>query len=76
MTHARYIVIDDVHGCLTELQRLIGRITSRPDDTFVFLGDLVDKGPESPGGVCWVRHLFTLYCLSLRVVFIPNISEA
>jgi len=46
---------------LTELQALIGRIAPKPDDTLVFLGDLVDKGPESPGVVRWVRHLSTLY---------------
>ena len=61
MTRSRYILIGDVHGCLTELQALLGRIAPRPDDTLVFLGDLVDKGPESPGVVRWVRHLSRLY---------------
>ncbi len=56
MTHARHILIGDVHGCLTELQALIHRLVPQPDDTFVFLGDLIDKGPESPGVVRWVRH--------------------
>ena len=51
MTRSRYILIGDVHGCLTELQALICRIAPKPDDTLVFLGDLVDKGPESPGVV-------------------------
>jgi hypothetical protein len=46
---------------LTELQALICSIAPGPDDTLVFLGDLVDKGPESPGVVRWVRHLSTLY---------------
>jgi predicted MPP superfamily phosphohydrolase len=65
MTRSRYIIIGDVHGCLTELQALICRIAPRPDDTLVFLGDLVDKGPESPGVVRWVRHLSTRYRLVL-----------
>ncbi len=56
MTHARHIIIGDVHGCLTELQALIQRLVPQPDDTFVFLGDLVDKGPDSPAVVRWVRH--------------------
>src|SRR6266571_7612960 len=68
MTRSRYILIGDVHGCLTELQALLCRIAPRPDDTLVFLGDLVDKGPESPGVVRWVRHLSTLY----RVVLIEG----
>jgi len=33
MTCARYIIIGDVHGCLTELQGLIRRIAPGPDDT-------------------------------------------
>jgi predicted MPP superfamily phosphohydrolase len=61
MTRSRYILIGDVHGCLVELQVLIRRIALRPDDTFVFLGDLVDKGPDSPGVVRWVRHFSTVY---------------
>ena len=71
MTHSRYILIGDVHGCLTELQALLRRIAPRPDDTLVFLGDLVDKGPDSPGVVRWVRHLSTLY----RVVLIEGNHE-
>src|SRR5215813_5266598 len=71
MTCSRYILIGDVHGCLTELQALVCCIAPRPDDTFVFLGDLVDKGLESPGVVRWVRHLSTLY----RVVLIEGNHE-
>jgi predicted MPP superfamily phosphohydrolase len=71
MTCSRYILIGDVHGCLTELQALLGRIAPRLDDTLVFLGDLVDKGPESPAVVRWVRHLSTLY----RVVLIEGNHE-
>src|SRR6266498_127909 len=71
MTRSRYIIIGDVHGCLTELQALLCRIVPKPDDTLVFLGDLVDKGPESPGVVRWVRHLSTLY----RVVLIEGNHE-
>lgn len=61
MTRSRHIIIGDVHGCLTELQALIQRIAPQPDDTFVFLGDLVDKGPESPAVVRWVRHFSEVY---------------
>jgi predicted MPP superfamily phosphohydrolase len=56
MTHARHIIIGDVHGCLAELQALIRRLAPQPQDTFIFLGDLIDKGPNSPGVVRWVRH--------------------
>ena len=56
MTDARHILIGDVHGCLTELQALIRRLAPQPQDTFIFLGDLIDKGPDSPGVVRWVRQ--------------------
>lgn len=71
MTRSRYIIIGDVHGCLTELQALVRRIAPTPDDTLVFLGDLVDKGPKSPAVVRWVRHLSTVY----QVVLIEGNHE-
>ena len=71
MTRSRYILIGDVHGCLVELQALVRRIAPRSDDTFVLLGDLVDKGPDSSAVVRWVRHLATVY----RVVLIEGNHE-
>jgi protein phosphatase len=57
-------VIGDVHGCRAELEALLARLGYRvtrdaagraagavppPGRTAVFLGDLVDRGPDSPG---------------------------
>jgi len=57
-------VIGDVHGCLPELTRLLGKLgytlhgdeagrptgAAHPDGRrVIFLGDLVDRGPDSPG---------------------------
>jgi protein phosphatase len=57
-------VVGDVHGCRSELETLLGRLgyTVRRDDagraigavppagrTAVFVGDLVDRGPDTPG---------------------------
>lgn len=71
MMRSRYILIGDVHGCLVELQALIRCIAPQPDDTFVFLGDLVDKGPDSPAVVRWIRHFSRRY----RVVLIEGNHE-
>jgi len=71
MASSRHIIIGDVHGCLTELQALIHRLAPMSDDTLIFLGDLVDKGPESAAVVGWVRHLSTIY----RVVLIEGNHE-
>ena len=56
-------VIGDVHGCLPELEQLLDKLgyaidrdgagrpvnASHPTRRAVFLGDLVDRGPDTPG---------------------------
>jgi hypothetical protein len=49
-----YDLIGDVHGCRSELETLLARLGweggRHPDGrTAVFLGDLVDRGPDTPG---------------------------
>jgi serine/threonine protein phosphatase 1 len=46
---ARVFAIGDIHGCAVELQTLLTEIAPRPQDTLVFLGDYVDRGPDSRG---------------------------
>ena len=40
-------VIGDIHGCLQPLQRLLQKIAPQPDDEVVFIGDYIDRGPQS-----------------------------
>lgn len=47
----RYIAIPGIHGELKKLNSLLSKIRTRPDDTFVFLGDYIDRGPDSKGVV-------------------------
>jgi polynucleotide kinase-phosphatase len=63
--HGPFDIIGDVHGCRAELESLLGRLgwelirddLGRPVDArhpedgrkAVFVGDLVDRGPDSPG---------------------------
>ncbi|KOG88616.1 metallophosphoesterase, partial [Streptomyces varsoviensis] len=57
-------IVGDIHGCRSELETLLGKLgyaverdgAGRPVDaahpdgrTAVFVGDLVDRGPDSPG---------------------------
>jgi protein phosphatase len=47
-------IIGDIHGCAFELEALLGKLGYvdgvHPDGrTAVFVGDLVDRGPDSPG---------------------------
>ncbi len=44
---ARLIAIGDVHGCVHALDALVDAIAPRPTDQLVFLGDLIDQGPET-----------------------------
>ena len=44
----RTFAIGDIHGEPTHLERLLGRLpTMTADDTVVFLGDYLDRGPDS-----------------------------
>lgn len=47
-------IIGDIHGCSSELEALLGKLGyvdgAHPDGrTAVFVGDLVDRGPDTPG---------------------------
>jgi hypothetical protein len=52
----RTIVFGDIHGMLDELRRLIDALKVEQEDRLVFLGDLIDKGPDSQGVVQFVRE--------------------
>lgn len=45
----RTFAIGDIHGCLSALETLLDLLELRPDDRLVFLGDYVDRGPDSRG---------------------------
>lgn len=57
--HGPFDFIGDVHGCLPELTELLGQlgyavspdlaVTPPPGRQAVFVGDLVDRGPDTPG---------------------------
>lgn len=47
----RYIAITDIHGELGKLENVLSKIETRPDDIFVFMGDYIDRGPDSKGVV-------------------------
>jgi serine/threonine protein phosphatase 1 len=52
----RQIAIGDVHGHYEGLRRLVDLCKLRPDDRLYFLGDLIDRGPQSNKVVKWVRE--------------------
>lgn len=52
----RTIVVGDVHGCASELERLLRELALTPSDRLVFVGDLVARGPDTLGVLAIVRR--------------------
>ena len=57
MSYKRTIVCGDVHGCIEELDELLLKVQYTPADRLVFLGDLMDRGPDPVGCVKRIRAL-------------------
>ena len=56
-------VVGDVHGCLSEVEAFVEKLSVGPDDLVVFVGDLVRKGPDSCGVLEFVmehQNMFTV----------------
>jgi diadenosine tetraphosphatase ApaH/serine/threonine PP2A family protein phosphatase len=59
MSDGSLFAVGDVHGCLRELEALLGALPLQPQDTLVFLGDYIDRGPSSSAVVerlCGLRR--------------------
>ena len=55
----RTIVIGDVHGCFNELAALLQKVKwNEKKDKLVFVGDLVDKGPDPFGVLNWAFQIW------------------
>ena len=44
-------VIGDIHGCVDELRYLVDDLPVHANDEIIFLGDYIDRGPDSSGVV-------------------------
>ncbi len=61
-------VIPDVHGCLNTLKLLIeSRLNLTKSDAIYFLGDYIDRGPDSKGVVDFIMNLqnagYEVHCI-------------
>ena len=62
----RYIAITDIHGELKKLESVLEQIDARADDVFMFMGDYIDRGPDSKGVVDRIiRQAETNKCIYL-----------
>ncbi|NCO56698.1 MAG: metallophosphatase [Nitrospirae bacterium CG18_big_fil_WC_8_21_14_2_50_70_55] len=70
---SRTFAIGDIHGCLDHLEALLARIAYQPgEDRLIFLGDYVDRGPDSAGVV---ERLLVLRAESPQVVCLMGNHE-
>lgn len=61
------IAIGDVHGCALTLDALLDRLRPGQDDHLVFIGDYIDRGPDSKGVIDRLIELSTrVHCTFLR----------
>lgn len=63
---SRYIAITDIHGELSKLESVLSKIELKDDDTFVFMGDYIDRGPDSKGvveKVLEIKEKYNTICL-------------
>ena len=60
MIKGRFIAIGDVHGCVDELATLIEKLEIQPKDQVIYLGDLVNRGPDSHGVISIARKTATV----------------
>jgi serine/threonine protein phosphatase 1 len=65
----RIIAIGDIHGCSAALAALIRAIDPTPPDTLVFLGDYIDRGPDSRG------VLEQVIALEQRCIVVPLLGN-
>lgn len=62
-----YVVIGDVHGCVQSLAALLLQLEDYADRQFVFIGDYIDRGPDSKGVVDRVLQFSQHHdCVALR----------
>jgi serine/threonine protein phosphatase 1 len=53
----RTLAIGDIHGCLAPLTQLWQVIEPQPEDRIIFMGDYVDRGPDSKGVIDFLIDL-------------------
>ncbi len=64
--------IGDVHGMKTQLVQLVDQLDLNSDDHLIFIGDYIDRGPDSKGVVDFLLDLRRRY----RCTFLMGNHEA
>lgn len=56
-TEGRTLFIGDVHGCADELEKLLEAFHPKAKDRIIFVGDLINRGPDSARVMRMAREL-------------------
>lgn len=67
----RTLAIGDIHGCYTSLTTLLSLVAPVAEDQIIFLGDYVDRGPDSRG----VIELLISDSIKAKIVFLRGNHE-
>ncbi|MDR1576783.1 MAG: serine/threonine protein phosphatase [Deltaproteobacteria bacterium] len=75
MEEPRIFAVGDIHGCRLKLDRLLAKIDWRPEnqEKLIFLGDYIDRGPDSFGVVETVLGLQSLH--PQEIIFLKGNHE-
>ena len=57
----RWLAVGDIHGCLAQLAELMERVKPTSADRVVFLGDYVDRGPDSAGVIDYLIEFAAVF---------------
>ena len=57
----RWLAVGDIHGCLAQLTELMERVKPTSADRVVFLGDYVDRGPDSAGVIDYLIEFAAVF---------------
>ncbi len=61
----RTLVIGDIHGCLAALKTLWRQVDPQLDDRLIFLGDYIDRGPDSKGVIDFLIEVKKTYAKAI-----------
>lgn len=71
MSSQKFVAIGDIHGCRASLDALFNKLVDYKDRTFIFIGDYIDRGPDSKGVVDLLLELQK----SLDIIFLRGNHE-
>jgi len=69
---SRLLAVGDIHGCRDALHDLLAQVVPTEHDQMVFLGDYIDRGPDSAGVV---EDLLALHARLPRTIFLRGNHE-